>query len=63
MVSKELTNPVFTDIAFGASHTNSHWRTIPPATSDAREGASSRGRASKNPKLQGEKLVFIIIFS
>ena len=60
MVSKELTNPVFTDIAFGASHTNSHWRTIPPATSDARGGASSRGPASK---LQGEKLVFIIIFS
>ena len=29
MLSRELTNPVFTNVAFGVSLTYNHWRKIP----------------------------------
>ena len=64
VLSRELSNYVLTDIAFIASHTNSHWRTIsprPPQYPQRGERAGSMGPASKKPMLQGEKF-FNIIF-
>ena len=62
MLSRELTNPVFTDIAFSTSHTYSHWRRTPRNTRCAGRGQTVGGPASKNPILQGENLFFNIIF-
>ena len=64
MLSRELTNPVFTDIAFGASHTYCHWHRISAPTPPQRgEGLEVRGPHLKTlPMLQGEELFFNIIF-
>ena len=53
MLLRELTNPVFTNIAFGASHTYSQWCRTPIQYPQRKEGADSRDPASKDPMLQG----------
>ena len=67
ILSKELSNPVFTGIVFGASHTYNHWRRTPPPKKKkipaARAGVDSRGPASKSPLLRGENLFLILFFS
>ena len=57
MLLRELTNPVFTHIALGASHTYSHLRSPPtpnPQCPKRGQGAGGRGRAFKDPMLQRE---------
>ena len=54
MLSRELTNLVFTNIAFAASHTYSHWRRSPKQYPQGGEGASNRVPALKNLILQDE---------
>ena len=53
MIPIELTNPVFTDIAFGASHTYSHWARTPQQCPQRGEGAASRSPTSKDPHPPG----------
>ena len=62
MLSREFTNPVFTDIAFGSSYTYGHWRWTSPQYSQRGEGAGSRGPASKDPILLDENLFFNVSF-
>ena len=42
-LSRELTNPVFNNIAFGASHTYSHWHRSSTQYPQYKKGAGSRG--------------------
>ena len=62
MLSKDLTNPVFIEIALGASQTYSYWRRTSSATSAAREWADCRGPASKDQMILDKKIFFNIIF-
>ena len=58
MLSRELTSPVFIDIAFGAGHTYSHWRRAPPRNTCS----AGRGPTSENPMLQGENFFLMSFF-
>ena len=53
MLSRELPNPVFTDIAFGAGH---------PQYQQREEEAGSRGPTSKDPILQVENLFSLLFY-
>ena len=61
LLSIELTNHAFTDVAFGASHTYSHWRKTTRNTRSVMMGRQHRDPASKDPMLRGENL-FLISF-
>ena len=63
MLSREFTNPVFTDVAFSASHTYSHWTDIgSPRNTRSAEKGGQKSPASQNPLLQREDFFIIILF-
>ena len=49
MLSSELANPVFTDIAFGVIHTYSHWQRIPCNTRSTVNGQGVGAPHLKTP--------------
>ena len=55
MLLRELTNPVFTDITFGASHTSFTGKGLSPYNNCCMSRAKAVGaHTSKDPMLQGK---------
>ena len=52
-LSRELTYPVFIDIAFSSSHTYSHWRSTLPEIPAARVGGKQSEPCIKGPNAPG----------